>query len=139
MLVLSFRDMSTARCSAVTTAAMYRTQNVTPAFSWNPPPPLSLVTWQHVSHAVRNKHVCFVVHGFNVDRDNGYTGFGAAGQEMGRDGALPGLPAPPGPDDLSIPGVDVVIPVLWAGDWYLPINYPFLLPDVRLPANISPT
>lgn len=132
MLILSFRDMSTPRCSAVTSAAMYSLDPLTAATSWVPPPSLQLVSWSDVAQALAGKHVCFVVHGFNVDRDRGYTGFGAAAQEMAPGGALTTLIAPIGPMNLSVPGVDIVIPVLWAGDWYLPINYPFLLPDVRL-------
>ncbi|QUD87948.1 alpha/beta hydrolase [Phenylobacterium montanum] len=131
MLVLSFRDMSTPQASAVTSAAVYELDVDGPAFSWNPPPKLTLVDWDQVKAAWRGKHVCFVVHGFNVGRDNGYTSFGCASQEMAPDGALPGMGAP-GPWDLTASGIDVAVPVLWAGDWYLPINYPFLLPDVRL-------
>lgn len=134
MLVLSFRDMSTPRCSAVTTAAVYRHRPIAPDTDWVPPPPLDLVDWADVHHLVRGRHVCFLIHGFNVDRDRGYTGFGAAAQEMTRNaGALPALAAPAGPvTDLVVRGVDLTIPVLWAGDWYLPVNYPFLLPDIRL-------
>ncbi len=132
MLVLSFRDMSTSRCSAVTAAAVYELAGVAPGLQWQPPPRLTLANWGQVRRGLAGKHVCFLLHGFNVDRDNGYTGFGAAGQEMGTSGALPGAAPPAGPLDLSVKGVDVVVPVLWAGDWYLPINYPFLLPDIRL-------
>lgn len=132
MLVLSFRDMSTPRASAVTSAAMYHLAAVSPALAWEPPPRLSLMSWSDVSAAVAGKHVCFVVHGFNVDRDNGYTSFGAASQEMTASGALPLLGPPDGPQNLAVAGVDLFVPVLWAGDWYLPINYPFLLPDIRL-------
>jgi len=130
MLVLSFRDMSTPRCGAVTSAAVYDLDPVGPATVWAPPPRLTLASWSQVSAALAGKHVCFVVHGFNVDRDRGYTGFGAAAQEMARGGALAALP-PPGPFDLFTPAVDVAVPVLWAGDWYLPVNYPFLLPDIQ--------
>jgi hypothetical protein len=132
MLVLSFRDMSTATDSAVTTAAVYDLGDVEPAFVWSPPPPYTLAQWDAVKRAWQGKHVCFLVHGFNCDRDNGYTGFGAAAQEMGPGAALPSEPDPPGAFDLQVGGVDVVVPVLWSGDWYLPINYPFLLPNVRL-------
>jgi len=135
MLVLTFRDMTTARCSAVTTAAMFRLDPVDAAMAWAPtPPPLKLATWSDVGSALAGKHVCFLIHGFNVDRDQGYTSYGPFSQELGPGRALPGapLPNPPGPVDLFCPGVDVVIPVLWAGDSYLPINYPFLLPDIRL-------
>jgi hypothetical protein len=131
MLVLSFRDMSVPRCGAVTSAAMYHLDPVDAAMSWDPPPPMTLASWAEVGAAVAGKHVCFLVHGFNVDRDRGYTGLGAMGQEMRHGGALLGLPPREGPLDFFVRGADVVVPVLWAGDWYLPINYPFLLPDVR--------
>jgi len=132
MLVLSFRDMSVPRCAAVTSAAVYRLGAVTAASVWAPPPRYEWAPWPEVTQAWAGKHVCFVVHGFNVDRDRGYTGFGAAAQEMAPGGALAALAGPPGPLNLFTPGVDVAVPVLWAGDWYLPINYPFLLPDIRL-------
>lgn len=133
MLVLSFRDMSTARCSAVTTAAMYDIDPVDAAMAWwNPPPAYKLAAWDDVRAAVKRKHVCFLIHGFNVDRDDGYTGLGVMAQEFTGAGVL-GSAAPP--INLLISDVDVIIPVLWAGDWYLPINYPFLLPDIRLTAQ----
>lgn len=133
MLVLSFRDMSTARCSAVTTAAVYDIDPVDAATVWwNPPPKYRLAMWDEVSAAVRRKHVCFLIHGFNVNRDNGYTGLGVMAQEFAGKGVLPRASPPL---NLLISDVDVVIPVLWAGDWYLPVNYPFLLPDIRLTAR----
>jgi hypothetical protein len=137
MLVLSFRDMTTPRCSAVTTAATYWLRPVAPATVWNPAPGglLTLATWDETKAQLQNKHVCFLVHGFNVDRDGGYTGLGALAQEMTGDGILPGLVAPGVAADLKTAGVDVIVPVLWSGDWYLPINYPFLLPDIRATAD----
>jgi hypothetical protein len=132
MLVLSFRDMATKSCSAVTTAAMYKVDPVAPATVWSPAPGFTLATWDEASAAVKNKHVCFLIHGFNVNRDNGYTGLGAMAQEFTGKGVL-GAGAPP--LNLLITDVDVIIPVLWSGDWYLPINYPFLLPDIRLTAR----
>ena len=134
MLILSFRDMSTPRCSAVTSAAGYRLGPIAPSFPWKPAPgrALRLADWLEVQRLVQGRHVCFLVHGFNVDRDGGYTGLGAMAQEMAGNGALT-LANPP--VDLRTSGVDVVVPVLWAGDWYLPINYPFLLGDVRATAR----
>ncbi|HEY4029000.1 MAG TPA: alpha/beta hydrolase [Caulobacteraceae bacterium] len=132
MFVLSFRDMATAKCSAVTTAAMYKVDPVAPPTVWSPAPGFTLATWTEVSALVKNKHVCFLVHGFNVNRDSGYTSLGAMAQEFTGAGVL-GTGATP--LDLQIADVDVIIPVLWAGDWYLPINYPFLLPDIRLTAS----
>lgn len=133
MLVLSFRDMSVPRRGGVTPAAIYDLSPVNAGMSWWPAPQLRPAPWRDVTPIVDGKHVCFLVHGFNVDRDNGYTGYGAFGQELEPGGMLPGLGPPPlVPIDLEAAGVDVVIPVLWAGDWYLPVNYPFLLPDIRL-------
>ncbi len=129
MLVVSFRDMTTRQCSAVTTAAIYdvAVPNANPI--WNPAPRFTLRSWADLGETFHGKHVCFVVHGFNVNRDRGYTGLGAFSQELGPFGALAGLLPP---HDLHLQGFDLVVPVLWSGDWYLPINYPFLLPDVRL-------
>jgi enamine deaminase RidA (YjgF/YER057c/UK114 family) len=137
VLVLSFRDMSTSRCSAVTSAAMYWLRPVDAKTPWSPAPGgrLTLATWDETAAALRNKHVCFLVHGFNVDRDGGYTGLGALAQEMTGLGPLPKLKPASLAADLSTAGVDVIVPVLWAGDWYLPINYPFLLPDIRVTAD----
>jgi hypothetical protein len=132
MYVLSFRDMSTPRCGAVTTAAMYTIPSMNAAMNWFPPPKMTLVPWQKISGALAGKHVCFLVHGFNVNRDDGYMCLGAFGQEMTKVGELSQLAPPTGPLNLLVPGIDIVVPVLWAGDWYLPVNYPFLLPDVRL-------
>jgi hypothetical protein len=71
----------------------------------------------------RDQRVCFVVHGFNVDRDHGYAGYGAMAAEM-----LGGPVLSLGP----VVGADVVVPVLWPGDWHIPaINYPFEMGDVR--------
>lgn len=127
MLVLSFRDMSVNGCGAVTSAAVYEVdiEQVTP---WTPLPTLRLVPWDEVRATVQGRHVGFVIHGFNVNRDGGVTSCGAFAQELRQDGAL--AAADP-PLDLFAPSLDMVIPVLWAGDWYLPINYPFLLPDIR--------
>lgn len=136
MLILSFRDMSTPRCSAVTAAEPYFIDGIAPAFPWSPAPGRALRAgdreWLEVTRTVKDKHVCFLVHGFNVDRDGGYTGLGAMAQEMAGGGALAGAVPP---IDLRTTGVDVVVPVLWAGDWYLPINYPFLLGDIRATAR----
>jgi hypothetical protein len=129
MLILSFRDMSVPRCGGVTPGMFYDLANIGPAQQWwGPPPRYSYIP--DAAPIVAGKHVCFLVHGFNVNRDCGYTGFGAFSQEMTPgEGLLDSLhPA----IDLLVSGVDLLIPVLWAGDWYLPANYPFLLPDIRL-------
>lgn len=133
MLVLTFRDMATPKCSAVTAAAVYDIDPVEAATVWwNPPPAYSLASWDKVSAALKRKHVCFLIHGFNVNRDNGYTSLGVMAQEFAGKGVLPTAATPL---NLLISDVDVIVPVLWAGDWCLPINYPFLLPDIRLTAK----
>ncbi|MDP3378797.1 MAG: ATP-binding cassette domain-containing protein, partial [Brevundimonas sp.] len=82
------------------------------------------VDWGAVPGVFADKRVCFIVHGFNVDRDHGYAGYGAMAQELL--GLGPALNLPP------VAGADLVIPILWPGDWHLPaINYPFEMGDVR--------
>lgn len=132
MLVLSFRDMSVKQCGAVTPAAIYDLDPMSANFPWVPAPAARLVEWIDVRPLLAGKHVCFVIHGFNVNRDDGTTGLGAFAQEFAGSGALAAM-APP--LNLGIESVNLFIPVLWAGDWYLPINYPFLLPDIRLTAK----
>jgi hypothetical protein len=132
MLVLSFRDMTVGSRGGVTSAAVYNLKDVTPAFAWNPAPPFTLAGWSDVQLALQGKHVGFLVHGFNVGRDSGYTALGALGQELAGAGVLPTLPQPPGAFNFHAAGVDVVVPVLWPGDGYGPLYYPFLLGDVRL-------
>ena len=129
MLVLSFRDMAVRQCGAVTPAALYRLDPAA-AFSWLPPLHLASADWANLGLA--GKHVCFVIHGFNVNRDEGYAELGAFSQELTGGGPLAAC-APP--RNMAVTDVDLFIPVLWAGDWYLPVNYPFLLPDIRLTAK----
>ena len=130
MLALAFRDMAVNQCGGVTPA---NACDLSPAFGgrrwWPPPASFTELDLHAVGQSLRGKHVCFTVHGFNVDRDDGATGFGTHAQECGLGGALLSLTPQV---NLYTAGVDIVIPVLWAGDWYLPINYPFLLPDIRL-------
>ena len=125
--------MAVARCGAVTSAAIYEIDPLDVQYSWSPARPqwLKLASWDAVASAFRRKHVLFLVHGFNVNRDNGYTGLGAFAQELQGKGPLSGLLPPQTSLELAVPGVDLVVPVLWPGDWYLPINYPFVLPDAR--------
>jgi hypothetical protein len=128
MLILSFRDMSVPRCGGITPGVFYDLANVGPGLQWwNPPPPLSLIPDAYP--IVGGKHVCFLIHGFNVDRDSGYTGYGVFGQEMEGEGMRCNRAHPV---NLLVTGVDELVPVLWPGDWYFPTNYPFLLPDIRL-------
>jgi hypothetical protein len=134
MLVLSFRDLSAAKSGGVTAGAMVDLAGMGMDFDWNRPASLRqrlsqgqarYVPWGEVKRRLAGKSVCFVVHGFNVDRDHGYAGEGALAQEMLGLGRL--FPAA-GRATL----VDLVIPVLWPGDWYLPgVNYPFEMGDVR--------
>jgi hypothetical protein len=131
MYVLSFRDMSVNACAGVTAAAIYDLGGVPVTRSWWPaqsPFRYRLVDFADFAMQTRGKHVCFLVHGFNVDRDSGYSGFGAAAQEMGADGALY-VQNPP--LDLYAPQIDFAVPLLWAGDGILPLNYPFLLGGIR--------
>jgi len=131
MLILSFRDMTVDKRGGVTVATLYDMGAITPAEAWSPAPGYGKGVVDPSTAGLAG-HVCFLVHGFNVDRDNGYTGLGVWAQEFAGSGPLP-TAAPP--LDLRIRDVDVLAPVLWAGDWYLPINYPFLLPDIRLTAK----
>jgi len=127
--------MSVNACAGVTPAAIYDIGQVQQGRAWWPAQaawPYPALDFQKFGQMIRGAHVCFLIHGFNVNRDEGYTGLGAAAQEMALGGALLNLATPPGQKDLYIPGLDFVIPLLWSGDWYLPVNYPFLLPDIRL-------
>ncbi len=132
MYLLSFRDMSQSARGAVTAATVYTLEPVDAAYAWNPPHPLQLRVADPARFAqdVRGAHVCFVVHGFNVNRDRGFAGGGAMAQEFLGEGPLSDLPVPYWLD-LAIPGVRFFVPVLWPGDWYLPVNYPFVLPTAR--------
>jgi hypothetical protein len=135
MLFLSFRDINSRTFSAVTPAEFFDLGPVPSTMAWAPPP--LFVEAPNGAATLKGKHVCFLVHGFNVDRDAGYTGLGVLGQELGQtNGALPGWPYPSPPDgpvNLFAAGVDVVVPTLWAGDFFnIPLNYPFLLGAIRL-------
>src|SRR5579862_5537670 len=132
MYVLSFRDMSQPSRGAVTTATLYGLDPLDQAYVWNPAQTarLNLTDVGQFAQAVRGAHVCFIVHGFNVNRDRGFVGGGAMAQEFRGMGPLSRLP-PPNLLNLLVPGVDFFIPVLWPGDWYLPVNYPFVLPTAR--------
>ncbi len=137
MLILSFRDLAAASAGAVTPAVMVELHGVRDGFDWNAPGSLRrrladggarYLDWETVRQRLADRSVCFVVHGFNVNRDRGYPGYGAMAQQLsGLGPLLPGLPARLG----AIAECDLVIPVLWPGDWHLPgVNYPFEMGDV---------
>lgn len=143
MYVLSFRDLASGVGGAVTPAAIVNLGDIGPGFEWNKPksilerlknkpgephPAFYIHDWDEVTKALTDKRICFFVHGFNVNRDHGWAGGGVLGQQML--GAGPTLTGA-----VQAAGFDLVIPVLWPGDWYLPINYPFELGDVRKTAH----
>lgn len=132
MYVLAFRDMHHRDRGGVTTAGLYRIDGVDAAYSWNPARPLELKPADvgRFAQDVQGAHVCFLVHGFNVNRDEGYTGGGAMAQEFKGEGPLPTLPGGAALNLLT-PGADLFIPVLWPGDWLVPLNYPFVLKSAR--------
>jgi hypothetical protein len=119
MLVLSFRDLAASVAGAVTPAAMVDIPVADAAFDWNAPKSLverlktnaaTYLSWDAVAKALKDKHVCFIVHGFNVNRDHGYAGSGAMAQELEGLGPLFAGAA-------AATGADLVVPVLWPGDW----------------------
>ena len=132
MYVLSFRDMSQRARGAVTAGTLYALDPLNAGYPWNPAQPgqLRVEDPGRFAQAVRGAHVCFVVHGFNVNRDRGFAGGGAMAQEFQGQGPLSGLPVPYWLN-LLVPGVHFFVPVLWPGDWFLPVNYPFVLPAAR--------
>jgi hypothetical protein len=138
MLALSFRDMTVNVHGAVLPAQIYDMGDISATHAWTQPKSFPWVPWDKVGAHLAGKHVCFVVHGFNVDRNDGYTGLGTFAQELSRDstGKLKSWPAPNGPLDMLVADIDLFVPLLWAGDWYLPFNYPFLLPDIRQTAGL---
>lgn len=133
MYVLSFRDLSGRHAQGITAGELLEFPTVGKTTDWRRPESLRdrflagearRVDWGAAAGVFADKRVCFIVHGFNVDRDHGYAGYGAMAQELL--GLGPVLNLPP------VSGADLVIPILWPGDWYLPaINYPFEMGDVR--------
>ncbi|MDP3174515.1 MAG: alpha/beta hydrolase [Phenylobacterium sp.] len=139
MLVLSFRDLAASRAGAVTPGVMLSLGGaIGPAFDWNDPASLrdrlrsgaaTYVGDQQTRAQLSGKSLCFLIHGFNVNRDRGYAGLGALAQELL---GLGPSPVPGGVDGPPAAGADLVIPVLWPGDWWLPgVNYPFELADAH--------
>ncbi|MEO6339782.1 MAG: alpha/beta hydrolase [Caulobacteraceae bacterium] len=131
LYVLSFRDLKAGHGGAVLPGALFEVSDVsngfdwtTPAFSdrWRQQPGLRWLREQERLELLQGKDVWFVTHGFNVNRDNGFKSLGAAAQE------LRGLGV-----NYPAPAADVlVIPVLWPGDWIIPVvTYPWELHDAR--------
>jgi hypothetical protein len=132
MYVLSFRDMSLRARGAVTSASLFKVDPVDQAYAWDPFQALTLRPADPVGFAqdVQGAHVCFIVHGFNVNRDSGFGAGGAMAQEFKGQGPLSYL-AGSAMLDLMTPAVDLFIPVLWPGDWYNFLNYPGVLGTAR--------
>lgn len=129
--ILSFRDLAVRKGGAVTPAVWMRVPEVDGEFDWGEglnrtgrmKNSIRVLSDASISHLVTGQHVRFVVHGFNVSRDAGFSGAGALAQELAGMGYLPGEP-----DGEA----DLIVPVLWPGDWVLPaINYPFEFRDAR--------
>lgn len=140
LYVLSFRDLATGVGGAVTGATVIElTGALGEAFAWNSPASLRdrlrgnpkgarTLGWQEVRDLFQDKSVCFLIHGFNVNRDRGYAGLGVLAQELL--GLGPKM-TPAKPKGARIAQADLVVPVIWPGDWYIPgVNYPFEMGDV---------
>ncbi len=139
MYIISFRDLAAAKSGAVTPAAVFWIDGVGADFAWNDPASLRrrfadrsarYVPWDEVRTALAGKHVCFVIHGFNVGRDDGYASCGALSQQLSGQGK-------PWPDttvtsiESATGGVGLLMPVLWPGDGLVPgISYPTEMGDV---------
>lgn len=110
---LSFRDISSAS-TAVTAGEVYR-KDVDVNTDWSA---LSIggadwVPWDDVSKVFRGKRICFVLHGFNVDLQNGQKSCGPMAQRLS-DIANAALAAT---------GADMAVPVLWPGDGFIGWSY----------------
>ncbi len=133
MYVLSFRSLNNQLFPSVEDATLYRIDPVDPNYIWKPFDLLSLQAVDPVRfrNDVQGAHVCFIIHGFNVDRDSGFGSGGAMAQEFRGEGPLSHMP-PPDLLNLITPTVDYFIPVLWPGDFHhVPLNYPFVLGAAR--------
>jgi hypothetical protein len=132
LYVLSFRDLKAGHGGAVMPGALFEVPQVAAGFDWTQPgfvdrwyqqqQPMRWLPDAERRELLSGREVWFVTHGFNVNRDNGFKSLGAAAQE------LRGLGV-----DYSAPAADVlVIPVLWPGDWIIPVvTYPWELHDAR--------
>jgi hypothetical protein len=103
---LAFRDVASSSIG-VTVGEVYSLPAV-PGTDWRQArlAGANWVPWAQVADVFRNKHVLFVLHGFNVDANHGIKSCGPAAQEYEALGNL----------GLAIDGVDLVVPVLWPGD-----------------------
>lgn len=107
---LSLRDIA-SRSTAVTSAEVYRQPGVDVDTSW---PDARLtgadwVSWDQAPGLFRDKRVCFVVHGFNVNLDHGVKGSGPVAQEFEALGTFA----------LQVTGADLAVSVLWPGDGFI--------------------
>lgn len=132
LIYLSFRDMAHAAAGPVFPAQVMRAKGVGQDYDWAGPDALQrirdrdldLVPWDETAAIFARKDVYFLIHGFNVSRDRGFMGTGAAAQEILGEGVEDGA--------IALAGGKMIVPVLWPGDWYVPgINYPFEFGDAR--------
>ena len=137
MYFLSFRDMVARAGGAVVPGVVYSLPATPADYVWNPVDigALRVADLNTFQQAVRGRHVCFIVPGFNTPRDRGISGAGAMAQEFEGLGPLANLPSPE-TLKLLVPGVDLFIPVLWVGDWMTLdaiafANYPLVLGNAR--------
>lgn len=107
---LALRDIA-SKSTAVTTAELYRLPGVSSATPWLTAELSGAhwVPWGEVPKLFRNKRVCFVVHGFNVNTDHGVKGSGPVAQEFEALGRFA----------IEMTGADIVVPVLWPGDGFI--------------------
>lgn len=133
---LSFRDLQRKRAGPVLGAQVFRARAVDGAYDWVSPAfenrrrtgRVEIVPERFWAPIFSRKHLRFVIHGFNVNRDDGFMSPGAVAQEL---------------HDLGVKHLDpplddggMVVPVLWPGDWLLPVvNYPFEWKDARSTAK----
>ena len=117
MYFLSLREINTGS-TAVLSPQLYR-------YCAPQSHPVDWDNWQLTSAepvdwaALRNvphSHVCFVVHGFNVDRKRGSRSGGTIAQEL--DGPVTDLKP-----SVELSNADLVIPVLWPGDGFIAWSY----------------
>jgi hypothetical protein len=116
MYFLSFREIHTAS-TAVLSPTLYKfTPPTNRPVDWNKWQLTTAVPidWSDLDK-VDHSHVCFVVHGFNVDRKRGARSGAAISQELGPLGSLN--------PSLKLTDADLIIPVLWPGDGFIGWSY----------------